>query len=324
LARALAVGLLGLIAALSGAVEQKSAASVIQSERIVAAVLSPTPGAEKPRPATARLAIARVRAHRDTAAEASPYSHQIRWTAEWRGDRWWVLGLFESEWGVRFVVDAAIVAGRVYTYINYSGRPSRAWVREKARRWGVRTLYTRFTPVPAIKFARESLDFELREYTVLDAAAKLAKDTAASVGWYFALHVQASDGRRLVLAVTGLGLAPAQEGKYTSGYGFGAQPRLHEAVPLILADWIGATAKARGWQTSGPTPPNPPPPSPSPPPPSPGPNCAASYPTVCIPPPPPDLDCDEIPYDDFTVRYDVPNPDPHEFDRDRDGIGCET
>jgi hypothetical protein len=66
----------------------------------------------------------------------------------------------------------------------------------------------------------------------------------------------------------------------------------------------------------------PPPPPPSPPPaPS---NCAPSYPTVCIPPPPPDLDCDEIPYSDFTVRYDVPNPDPHGFDRDRDGIGCES
>jgi hypothetical protein len=65
------------------------------------------------------------------------------------------------------------------------------------------------------------------------------------------------------------------------------------------------------------------PPPPPPPPPSRG-NCAASYPTVCIPPPPPDLDCDEIPYTDFHVRYDVPDPDPHGFDGDRDGIGCET
>ncbi|MBA4385462.1 MAG: hypothetical protein C0410_12060 [Anaerolinea sp.] len=49
-------------------------------------------------------------------------------------------------------------------------------------------------------------------------------------------------------------------------------------------------------------------------------NCDPSYPTVCIPPPPPDLDCPEIQYDDFKV---LP-PDPHGFDRDNDGIGCET
>jgi micrococcal nuclease len=41
---------------------------------------------------------------------------------------------------------------------------------------------------------------------------------------------------------------------------------------------------------------------------------------VCIPPPPPDLDCPQIPYRNFTV---LP-PDPHRFDRDRDGVGCET
>ncbi|MCI0727862.1 MAG: hypothetical protein L0332_14245 [Chloroflexi bacterium] len=49
-------------------------------------------------------------------------------------------------------------------------------------------------------------------------------------------------------------------------------------------------------------------------------NCDPAYPTVCIPPPPPDLDCGEIPYRDFTV---LP-PDPHGFDGDNDGIGCES
>lgn len=47
--------------------------------------------------------------------------------------------------------------------------------------------------------------------------------------------------------------------------------------------------------------------------------CHPSYPTVCIPPPPPDLDCGDIPYRNFTV---LP-PDPHNFDSDNDGIGCE-
>jgi hypothetical protein len=62
---------------------------------------------------------------------------------------------------------------------------------------------------------------------------------------------------------------------------------------------------------------------PAPPPPPPG-NCAASYPTVCIPLPPPRLQCSDIPYANFVVRWDVPRPDPHHFDKDRDGIGCET
>ena len=56
---------------------------------------------------------------------------------------------------------------------------------------------------------------------------------------------------------------------------------------------------------------------------SPAANCAPSYPTVCIPPPPPDLNCADIPYRNFPVRYDVPDPDPHHFDGDHDGIGCE-
>ncbi len=47
--------------------------------------------------------------------------------------------------------------------------------------------------------------------------------------------------------------------------------------------------------------------------------CDPSYPTVCLPPPPPDLDCGDIPY----RRFKVLPPDPHRFDRDGDGIGCE-
>ena len=52
---------------------------------------------------------------------------------------------------------------------------------------------------------------------------------------------------------------------------------------------------------------------------TPGRLCDRSYPTVCIAPYPPDLDCDQIPY----RRFQVHRLDPHDFDRDRDGIGCE-
>jgi hypothetical protein len=61
-----------------------------------------------------------------------------------------------------------------------------------------------------------------------------------------------------------------------------------------------------------------------PPPPPPGPKCAASYPDACIPPPPPDLNCADIPYRNFRVLWNIADPDPHHFDGDRDGIGCET
>lgn len=48
--------------------------------------------------------------------------------------------------------------------------------------------------------------------------------------------------------------------------------------------------------------------------------CDPAYPTVCIPPPPPDLNCGDITFRRFTVLA----PDPHSFDRDADGVGCES
>ena len=49
-------------------------------------------------------------------------------------------------------------------------------------------------------------------------------------------------------------------------------------------------------------------------------DCDPSYPGVCIPRFPPDLDCGEIPF----RRFQVVGSDPHGFDRDRDGVGCES
>ena len=47
--------------------------------------------------------------------------------------------------------------------------------------------------------------------------------------------------------------------------------------------------------------------------------CSPAYPGVCIPPGPPDLDCGDI----AERRFKVVAPDPHRFDRDGDGVGCE-
>ncbi len=48
--------------------------------------------------------------------------------------------------------------------------------------------------------------------------------------------------------------------------------------------------------------------------------CDPSYPSICIPPPPPQLSCDDIGVKDFPVQGE----DPHNFDADNNGVGCET
>jgi micrococcal nuclease len=83
------------------------------------------------------------------------------------------------------------------------------------------------------------------------------------------------------------------------------------------AEQLGRARPQNIWR--GCTIPGAPPPPIAPPPPSSA-NCDASYPTVCIPPPPPDLDCADVPYAAFAVR----GADPHRFDGDGDGVGCES
>jgi PKD repeat protein len=48
--------------------------------------------------------------------------------------------------------------------------------------------------------------------------------------------------------------------------------------------------------------------------------CDSSYPDMCIPPAPPNLNCDDI----GARNFEVLPPDPHGFDGDNDGIGCES
>lgn len=78
--------------------------------------------------------------------------------------------------------------------------------------------------------------------------------------------------------------------------------------------WQALTGSPWHGPSSSPLPSRSPSPSPSA-----QPNCSSAYPTVCIPPPPPDLNCEDIIWRNFTV---LP-PDPHNFDSDNDGIGCE-
>jgi hypothetical protein len=55
------------------------------------------------------------------------------------------------------------------------------------------------------------------------------------------------------------------------------------------------------------------------PPPPPDGDCHPSYPDTCISAPPPNLNCDDISFRNFKVI----GSDPHGFDGDKDGIGCE-
>lgn len=48
--------------------------------------------------------------------------------------------------------------------------------------------------------------------------------------------------------------------------------------------------------------------------------CDPAYPDFCIAPAPPDLDCKDIPQ----KRFKVLPPDPHGFDKDGNGVGCES
>lgn len=49
-------------------------------------------------------------------------------------------------------------------------------------------------------------------------------------------------------------------------------------------------------------------------------DCDPAYPDICVPPAPPDLDCGDIEARNFRV---LP-PDPHRFDGNGNGIGCEA
>jgi len=96
---------------------------------------------------------------------------------------------------------------------------------------------------------------------------------------------------------------------------------LHPVLAFHATTACGGGSNADNAPTVPPAPVKPPPPKPVPGRTS---KCDPSYPTVCIAPYPPDLNCADVPYKRFKVIYNVARPDPHGFDGDRDGIGCES
>ena len=108
-------------------------------------------------------------------------------------------------------------------------------------------------------------------------------------------------------------------------------PDVKYADTVLLSAQQQARTEGIGLWGTQPTPvqtpratPLPPTPAPAAPRPLVPPTCEASYPGICIPIGSADLDCGEIQHRRFTVVWTVPNPDPHGFDGDGDGIGCES
>lgn len=93
-------------------------------------------------------------------------------------------------------------------------------------------------------------------------------------------------------------------------------------ISLVRAAEAEAKAAQRGlWAACAAA--SPPAPQPVPPALAPQPaggGCDPHYPDVCIAPYPPDLNCGDIPH----RRFRVLQPDPHGFDGDQDGVGCES
>lgn len=153
-------------------------------------------------------------------------------------------------------------------------------------------------------------------------------ETGHQVCGALAQYWQKSGGlERFGLPVTGEFTATLEGKEYTVQYFERRRFELHpEIAPgTVLLGLLGREVyNARQGQPQPIAPPLPQPtPMPLPPAtptPQPAANCHPSYPTVCIPPPPPDLDCGDIPH----RRFQVVGSDPHGFDRDNDGIGCES
>ena len=235
-------------------------------------VLQALPG-KTPSPATGQEAVALARANENVpGALARPYKAELGWTAQWQGGEWWLVGVFESDWGTRFVVRAA-VEGR---YVKFGVGPTRQWILDNAQP-RVTTLYTRFDPSSAVSQMQAELlavpppppnsfpDFNPANYKLLDGAAELVRDAPATKsevgpfstgpGWYFVYYARdLRSGRNVVLPVAGLNYSPVSEGAIETAPGvtaYGLSGSVWDNVPPWepgLQGWITSVVAARDWK----------------------------------------------------------------------------
>lgn len=227
-------------------------------------VLQALPG-RAPSPATGQQAVALARGGQDVpSALARPYKTELGWTAQWRGGSWWLVGVYESDWGTRFVV-RALVRG---SHVKFGAGPTRRWILDDARP-RVTTLYTRFDPTSAVAQMQGQLmsmappqqpgeypDFDPRNYTILAGAATLVRDEPEPEWWFVYYARDHRTGRNVVVPVTSAGDDPPvpessiQTGMGRSSYGFwGIWPR-NDVQPgnLELVGWVDHVIATRDWQ----------------------------------------------------------------------------
>jgi hypothetical protein len=238
-------------------------------------VVLPALAGKAPSPATGREAVALARANGVASALARPYKAELGWTAQWQGNGWWLVGVFESDWGTRFVVRASVVGGR---YVHFGAGPTKHWILENAQPQ-VTTLYTRFDPTSAVADMEAAMlaqqpptepnaypNFDPRNYTILDGAAMLVRDEpetrnwGSGPGWWFVYYARDHrTGQNVVLPVTGAGYDPPttegsiQTGTGGSAYGFWDVWVRNDVQPALpsLDDWVDQVIAARGWQPTG-------------------------------------------------------------------------
>jgi micrococcal nuclease len=184
---------------------------------------------------------------------------------------------------------------------------------ERVRLIGIDTPETVDPRKPVQCFGREASD-RTKELLPAGTAMRLVSDVEPTdrYGRTLAYVYRADDGLFVNAALVADGYA------LTATY----PPNVAHAEELAA---LASQAREEGrglW--SAPCADEPPAPEPAPVAPQPvagdGAGCDPAYPDACIPPAPPDLDCGQI----AERRFQVRPPDPHGFDRDRDGIGCES
>jgi len=178
------------------------------------------------------------------------------------------------------------------------------------------------TPVQCFASEASDKDHELLDGQVVAMEADPSQDDTDRYGRLLR-YLWLPDGHILNQEMVAQGYAFEYTYRVPYKYQDAFKQAQHDARAQQLGLWSPATCNGEQRPAdAAPAPTTAPPPVAPPEPPAaslPAGNCDPSYPDVCIPSPPPDLDCGEIPYRNFRV---LP-PDPHRFDRDKNGIGCE-
>jgi hypothetical protein len=219
------------------------------------------PGGTTPSPATAKAAVAVAQANFDIPSVlAEPFLGGGGWTAQWRGKEWWLVAVFRSNWGKRFVVRATVSGDNV----QFGAGPSKQWIHEHATPRPIRTLYTRLKPWSAASLLKAEMlagpasRFDPKKYSILAGSAGLVRDAPPTAGsgpmWYAVYYAtDLPTGRKVVVPVTSPSRGPLVEMAYaastpgSTAYGFQGY-RVLRTVPSSLSDWIRSVVAKRGWR----------------------------------------------------------------------------